>query len=74
MAGTYAGILGPLAMLTITVHGLIHRHASQRIALDAWIGLAIFAGIGWMLGWIAGRTVDDAVRAAIADGLDENRR
>lgn len=72
MAGIYAGILGPLAMLTLTIHGLIHRHASGRIALDAWLGLAVFAAVGWMLGWLAERTVDEAVRAAIADGLEEN--
>lgn len=74
MAGIYAGILGPLAMLTITLRGLIHQRASERIAMDAWIGLCAFAAIGWMLGWIAGRIVDEAVSGAMANGLDENRQ
>jgi hypothetical protein len=73
VAGVYAGIPGPLAILTMTPRGLIRRQASEGIALDAWIGLCVFAAIGGMLGWIAGRTVDAAVRAATADGLDENR-
>lgn len=51
MAGVYAGIPGPLAILTMTPRGLIRRQASEGIALDAWIGLCVFAAIGGMLGW-----------------------
>jgi len=65
VARIYAGILGPLAMVTLTAHGLMHGRASEAIASAAWLGLVAFAGVGYVLGWIADRTVEDSVRAAI---------
>ncbi len=70
MAHLFAGILGPLAMLTITTSGLIHGRTSQSVAWAAWMALIVFAAIGYVLGWIANRTVEDSVRAAISAHLD----
>lgn len=70
MARLFAGILGPLAMLTITTSGLIHGRTSESVAWVAWIALIVFAAIGYVLGWIANRTVEDSVQAAIAAHLE----
>ncbi|NLS97379.1 MAG: hypothetical protein GXX96_35010 [Planctomycetaceae bacterium] len=70
MARLFAGILGPLAMLTTTASGLIHGRTSQSVAWAAWLALIAFAAIGYVLGWIANRTVEDSVQAAIAARLE----
>lgn len=70
MARLFAGILGPLAMLTITTSGLLHGRTSQSVASAAWVALIVFAAIGYVLGWIANRTVEDSVQAAISAHLE----
>lgn len=70
MARLFAGILGPLAMLTITTSGLLHGRTSQSVASAAWVALIVFAAIGYVLGWIANRTVEDSVQAAISARLE----
>ena len=70
MARLYAGILGPLAMLTITTSGLIHGRTSESVAWAAWIALVVFAAIGYMLGWIANRTVEDSVQTTLSARLE----
>jgi uncharacterized membrane protein YfcA len=57
-------------MLTITASGLIHGRTSERVAWTAWIALIVFSAIGYVLGWIANRTVEDSVQAAISTHLD----
>lgn len=69
MARTYAGILGPLAMMTSLVRGLIAGGGSESVLWTAWGYLLVFAAIGGMLGWIAERTVEDAVHGRIAAEL-----
>lgn len=70
MARLFAGTLGPLAMLTITTSGLIHGRTSQSVASAAWMALFLFAAIGYVIGWIANRTVEDSVQAAISARLE----
>lgn len=70
MARLYAGILGPLAMATMTASGLIHGRTSDSVAWAAWIVLLAFSAIGYVLGWIANRTVEESVQAAIASRLE----
>jgi hypothetical protein len=69
VARLFAGILGPLAMLTITTSGLIHGRTSHTVAWAAWIALIVFAAIGYVIGWIANRTVEDSVQTAISAHL-----
>ena len=71
MARTYAGILGPLAMLTITTSGLIHGRTSESVAWTAWVALIVFTAVGYVLGWIANWTVEESVHAAISARLDD---
>lgn len=74
MARLFAGILGPLAMLTITTSGLIHGRTSQSVAWTAWIALIVFAAIGYVLGWIANWTVEDSVQAVISAHLENESK
>ena len=65
MARTYAGILGPLAFLTSLAHGFIHARPNEATLLSAWCSLLLFAAVGYVLGGIAGRTVEQSVQATI---------
>lgn len=56
-------------MLTITTSGLIHGRTSQSVAWSAWIALMVFAAVGYVVGWIANRTVEDSVQSAISARL-----
>ena len=62
MAQTYAGILGLLALLTSLGHGFIHARETEAILLTAWLSLLVFAPVGYLVGWIACRTVEESVR------------
>lgn len=62
MARTYGGVLGLVAFLACLARGLAHGdHASQTLGM-ACVFLAVFWAIGCLAGWIAGRTVEEAVR------------
>ena len=66
MGRTYAGILGLLALLASVAHGLLHGRSTDTILLEAWLGLVGFAALGGVLGWIAGRIVEEEVRSRMA--------
>ena len=65
MARIYAGILGPLAMLTSLARGFIHARETEAILLGAWYSLLVFAAVGCVIGWTAGRIVEESVGATI---------
>ena len=65
MARTYAGILGPLALVTALVRGLIHATETDTVLLTAWSSLLVFAAVGYVIGWVAGKTVEESVRGRI---------
>ena len=65
MARTYAGILGPLALVTSLARGLIHAQQTEAMLLGAWCSLVVFAAVGYVVGWIAERTVEGSVSASI---------
>ena len=69
MARTYAGMLGLVALVTVLVRALGHGTAVDTALLQAWIGLVLFTPIGFLLGWIADRTVQEAVRGRMATEL-----
>ncbi len=73
MARTYAGILGPLAFLTVLARGLIGGGASETVLVHAWASLLGFAALGCVLGWLAERTVREAVNGAIAAELPQRK-
>ena len=61
MARIYAGILGPLAMLTSVTRGVIHGEGAQTALLLAWGWLLGLAAVGYGIGWIAQRTIEESV-------------
>ena len=65
MARTYAGILGLLALLTSLARGFIHARETDAVLLTAWWSLLVFAAVGYVVGWIAGRTVEESLSATI---------
>ena len=69
MAVRYAGILGLLAFLTSSARGLLHGGEAESILLAAWLSLLAFAAIGGVIGWVAGRVVEESVRARIKEAL-----
>jgi len=69
MAHAYAGILGTLALVTSLAHGLIHARETDAILLGAWLSMLAFAGVGCVVGWIGGRTVEESVRVILQSEL-----
>lgn len=66
MARTYAGILGPLAMLTTLAHGVLHGGAAEFTLESALVALWVFAAVGYLAGRIAAAILEDALRARMA--------
>jgi len=68
VARTYAGILGLLAFGTSLVGGVIHGKQPESVIWKAWLCLLAFSAVGWVLGWIAERTVVEALtQKAVAE-------
>jgi hypothetical protein len=66
MGRAYAGILGPLAFLTVLVRCLLRSVAVETTVWQAVAAMFLFAAIGGVMGQIAGWIVDDSVRAQLA--------
>jgi len=73
VARTYAGILGPLALVTSVARGFVHATSAEAILLGAWCSLLVFAALGYVVGWIAGRIVQESVRATVRAELPQNQ-
>jgi hypothetical protein len=69
MGRTYAGILGPLAMVVIICRGLKDSAGIEGTLTIAIVALAVYAIIGSVLGQIAQATIDDSVRQKIEQQL-----
>jgi hypothetical protein len=67
VARTYAGILGLLAFAISLARGFLHAWSMETTLLQAWIGLWAFAMLGAVLGWLAGRIIEEEVRAQIKE-------
>ncbi len=73
MARSYAGVLGPLALVVSLAHGFIHTQPTDAVLLGAWCSLLAFAAGGYVVGWIADRAVRESVSAAIEAELTRER-
>ena len=62
MGRTYAGILGPLAFITILARSLIDTSSVESTMMLATVCLFLFAGIGYFVGMVADSIVLDAVK------------
>ncbi len=74
MARDYAGILGLLAMLTSLARGVMHGGEAESVVPTAWCGLLLFSAIGYVVGWVAERTVADSVSERIAAELANDQQ
>jgi hypothetical protein len=73
MARIFAGILGTLGFLTALARGLIHGSPTEPALWSAWWSLLALAAVGYVIGWIGGRTVEEAVTSRVAVELEAHR-
>ncbi len=66
MGRTYAGVLGPVAFLTVLTRSLIDGGSPTETLQLAMICLFGFAGLGFVAGQIADMVVMDSIRARFA--------
>jgi hypothetical protein len=66
VARIYAGILGPLAFITSLIRGVMHGGTTESVLWTAWFCLLVFAAMGYVIGWIGQRTVEEAVSSRMA--------
>lgn len=69
MERSYAGILGLVASCMVIVRGIFLGGGTESTLLAAWAALVVFAGLGYFVGWLACRTIDDSVRQRVAEEL-----
>jgi len=73
VARTYAGILGSLALLTSLARGFLHAQSTDTMLLTAWCSLMVFAAVGYVVGAIAARTVEESVIATVQSRLTQEK-
>jgi hypothetical protein len=69
VARTYAGILGPLALVISLARGLLGGGSTDSVLWAGWWNLLVFTAVGGVIGWLAERIVADAVQGRIAAEL-----
>lgn len=73
MARIYAGILGPLAMMTAMAHGMLRGADIESTLVAAGCALWGFAALGYGLGALGEWIVREAVEARIADEINAEK-
>jgi len=71
VARIYAGILGPLAMLTAMLRGVLTGGQIESVMFTAFVSLWVFAVAGYIIGWIAEQTIEQAVHDRITRDLGD---
>lgn len=66
MGRAYAGILGPVAFLTVLAREFLSSAGMSTKLYHAWIALVVFAVLGSIIGHLAGKIVEDSVQAEIS--------
>lgn len=65
MGRTYAGVLGPIAFLTMAARGWKQGGDVEPVLLSAWLALVAFAALGYVVGRVAAWIVEDSVKTRI---------
>ena len=73
MGRAYAGVLGPLAFVTLVARGLLHSRGPESTLQAGLIGLVCFSLIGTVIGELAGWIVRDSVQATAAAEITEQQ-
>ena len=61
MARAYSGVLSAMAIIFVIVRGLMLGMLPDEILGLCLMVFAIFAAVGYVIGWIADRTVSESV-------------
>lgn len=69
MGRIYAGVLAPLALVTLLAHGWLGGQDVEATLWTAWYGLVAFAAVGYVIGRVAEFVVEDSVRSQVAGEL-----
>ena len=69
MGRTYAGILGPLAFLTIILRGLVSGATLFGTMQSAIFALVAFSFVGLIAGAIGNNIVHESIRTTMADEI-----
>ncbi|MEX0793868.1 MAG: hypothetical protein WD045_12080 [Pirellulaceae bacterium] len=70
MGRTYGGILGLVAFATVIGRGMVALSSIESVVLIACVAMFLFVGLGWIVGNIAARIVDESVRQKVNAELD----
>jgi len=71
MGRAYAGILGPVAFVTVIVRAAIHGGDASQAVAAALVALGVFALLGLILGTIAERVIREAIEMRFRDQWNE---
>jgi len=63
---SFAGVLGLVAFVAAMARGWVAGGDVNHVVFDAWLGLILFAAVGYVAGSLAGWIVDDSVRSRVA--------
>ncbi len=69
MGRTYAGILGPLAMVVMICRGWLGSGGIESTLAQATTYLVVFAIVGALIGHLAQATIDESVRSKLEQQL-----
>lgn len=70
MGRIYAGILGPLAFLAALFGAALDGATPDATLWRAWASLWAFAAVGYVVGRVADRTIEESVAGRVAAELD----
>lgn len=62
MGPSYAGILGPIAFVSILIRGVIGGSSANGVLISSAMGLILFAAIGYVIGRLADQIVLESVK------------
>jgi len=66
----YAGILGPLAFLAVLFGAALDGATPEETLWRAWASLWAFAALGYVVGRLADRTIEESVASRVAAELE----
>ena len=69
MGRNYASILGPLALAIELIRGAVMNFSPLETFTWAWMALMVFSVLGYVIGGLAGRVVEESVRQRIESEL-----
>ena len=69
MGPSYAGILGPIAFVSMIVRGLVSGSSASNVLINSSVCLLIFAAIGYVAGRIADQIVLESVKLQFGNEL-----